>query len=572
MDEPAHDRGRVALAEQPVALGVRPARRRRVEDDRPAHGGLAAQDDVVAAGGDDGGGQPQLRVGLPHPHDAGGDAARPVVDGESRAVADRLELVQLHLEAIGAGERARRHQRVAAAHVAALDAGKVDGDALPRLGPRDRRVVHLHRADADVPARRLEAQPVSLGDRSGPQRPGHDRPDALQREHAVDVEPRREVGAARRGLGRHRRERPAKVVEPCAGDAAHRDDRRAGDELACLLERELERLPVDGVRLRDGDDAAVDAEQAQDREVLVGLRARALRRVDDQQEQVDPRRPCDHRPHEPLVAGDVDERQRRPTRKLEGRVPEVDRDPARALLRQPVGVLPRQRADERRLAVVDVPGGPDRQRHRQVEMRGPPRAEDGAGDLVDLVRRQRARIQQQAAVADDPDDRRVSQPEHRRETLLDRARGARELGQRERAAADPGDGLLDLPADEPGEPLGPLADGVDGLVEHPEHRDLPPRELGVREERERALQRRKRQLVRPQRALQWMPPQPLDEVGAPDDDARLGAAEELVAREADEVGTGGDARRGGGLVAHVEEGARAEVVDERERGSLRDPH
>ena len=386
---------------------------------------------------------------------------------------------QLHLEAIGAGERARRHQRVAAAHVAALDAGKVDGDALPRLGPRDRRVVHLHRADADVPARRLEAQPVSLGDRSGPQRPGHDRPDAPQREHAVDVEPRREVGAALRGLGRHRRERPAKVVEPCAGDAAHRDDRRAGDELACLLERELERLLVDGVRLRDGDDAAVDAEQAQDREVLVGLRARALRRVDDEQEQVDPRRPGDHRPHEPLVAGDVDERQRRPTRKLEGRVPEVDRDAARALLRQPVGVLPRQRADERRLAVVDVPGGADRQRHRQVEMRGPPRADDGAGDLVDLVRRQRARVEQQAAVADDPDDRRVAQPEHRRETLLDRARGARELGQRERAAADPGDGLLDLAADEAREPLGPLADGVDGLVEHPEHRDLPPRELGV---------------------------------------------------------------------------------------------
>ena len=200
-----------------------------------------------------------------------------------------------------------------------------------------------------------------------------------------------------------------------------------------------------------------------------------------------------------------------------------------------------------------------------------PRPEDGAGDLVDLVRRQRARVQQQAAVAHDPDDRRVAQPELGARLLLDRARGARELGQRERAAADPRDGLLDLPADEPREPLGALADGVDGLVEHPEHRDLPPRELGVGEERERPLERRERQLVGAQRALQRMPPQPLDEVGAPDDDARLGAAEKLVAREADEVGAGGDARRGGGLVADVEERARAEVVDERERGSLRDP-
>src|SRR5207248_841307 len=49
--------------------------------------------------------------------------------------------------------------------------------------------------------------------------------------------------------------------------------------------------------------------------------------------------------------------------KLERRVAEVDRDPALALLGQPVGVLAGQRSHEPRLPVVDVAGGADRQRH-----------------------------------------------------------------------------------------------------------------------------------------------------------------------------------------------------------------
>ena len=62
----------------------------------------------------------------------------------------------------------------------------------------------------------------------------------------------------------------------------------------------------------------------------------------------------------------------------------------------------------------------------------------------------------------------------------------------------------------------------------------------------------------------------LDELRAPDDDAGLRAAEQLVAREADEVGAGGEARRGGRLVAQVEQRARAEVVDERQAVPRRD--
>ena len=58
------------------------------------------------------------------------------------------------------------------------------------------------------------------------------------------------------------------------------------------------------------------------------------------------------------------------------------------------------------------------------------------------------------------------------ERLLDGAREARELDERQRAAADAGHRLLDRSVDESGQPLGPLAHGLDGLVDHSEHGDL----------------------------------------------------------------------------------------------------
>ena len=137
----------------------------------------------------------------------------------------------------------------------------------------------------------------------------------------------------------------------------------ARNELLRLDARELERLLVDRVGLRQRDDAVLDPEQAQDREVLVRLRARSLAGVDHEQEEVDAARARDHRADEALVARDVDDREARPVGQLERRVAEVDRDPALVLLGQPVGVLAGQRLDERRLAVVDVTCGADRQRH-----------------------------------------------------------------------------------------------------------------------------------------------------------------------------------------------------------------
>ena len=80
-----------------------------------------------------------------------------------------------------------------------------------------------------------------------------------------------------------------------------------GHELLRLCARELERLVVDEIGLRQRDDAALDAEQPQDREVLVRLRPCALARVDHEQEEVDAGRAGDHRAHEALVPGHVDD-------------------------------------------------------------------------------------------------------------------------------------------------------------------------------------------------------------------------------------------------------------------------
>ena len=64
--------------------------------------------------------------------------------------------------------------------------------------------------------------------------------------------------------------------------------------------------------------------------------------------------------------------------------------------------------------------------------------------------------------------------------------------------------------------------------------------------------------------MQWMPTQPLDEVGASDDDAGLRAAEQLVAAEAHEVGAVVQRHAGSRLVAEVDERAGAEVVEQRQ--------
>ena len=172
------------------------------------------------------------------------------------------------------------------------------------------------------------------------------------------------------------------------------------------------------------------------------------------------------------------------------------------------------------------------------------------------------------------DDRRLAEAQRRRERLLDRAREARRARRaaarrRRRARRSP----RPSPPTSRGEPLRARAHGRRAASrEHAQHRDLAPRALRVEVERERRLERGERQLVGAQRALERVPAQALDEVGAADDDARLRAAEQLVAARSRR----GRAPRGERCRARTarrssgDERAGAEVVDERQPVRARD--
>ena len=79
-----------------------------------------------------------------------------------------------------------------------------------------------------------------------------------------------------------------------------------------LLERQLARLLVHRVHLRERDDAVLDPQQPDDRQVLGRLGPRSFAHVDDEQEEVDPGGAGDHVTNEALVARDVDEESERP--------------------------------------------------------------------------------------------------------------------------------------------------------------------------------------------------------------------------------------------------------------------
>jgi len=109
-------------------------------------------------------------------------------------------------------------------------------------------------------------------------------------------------------------------------------------------------------------DAALDAQELDDGEVLDGLRHDAVVGGHHEQEEVDAGGAGHHGAHEALVAGDVDHADPPAAGQLELGVAELDRDAALALFAQPVGVRAGQPGDERRLAVVDVPRRTERER------------------------------------------------------------------------------------------------------------------------------------------------------------------------------------------------------------------
>ena len=193
---------------------------------------------------------------------------------------------------VGATGAPRLDERVAAADLAQRDAREVQRDALARLCAGHRRVVDLHRAHAHGAPRGLQDERVAHRHRARPQRPGDDRPGAVDRERAVDVQDRRPrvavgVGPAgkRRGGAVQRRARRRRARRRCAPSR-----RRPRPSAGARAARGGRGRGIGAVGLRDRHDAARHAEAGEDRRVLARLRHDAVVGGDDHEEEVDPRR------------------------------------------------------------------------------------------------------------------------------------------------------------------------------------------------------------------------------------------------------------------------------------------
>ena len=166
-----------------------------------------------------------------------------------------------------------------------------------------------------------------------------------------------------------------KRLDPVAVDGRHREDRRPGEGRAAEqppdLGDDLFGPPGAGdIGLGHDRDPVPDLERIEQRQVLDGLGARSVVGRHDQHRGIDLARPDEHVADQPVVPGDVDEVELGAVGQGEVGVADVDGHPAPALLGQPVGVDPGQGPQQRRLAVVDVAGGPDDDGHPA----SPPRA------------------------------------------------------------------------------------------------------------------------------------------------------------------------------------------------------
>ena len=153
-----------------------------------------------------------------------------------------------------------------------------------------------------------------------------------------------------------------------------------------------------------------------------------------------------------------------------------------------------------------------------------------ARHLVDLGLGERAAVEQQLAVADDADDRRLAEAKRLGQLGLERAGEALDLRERQGAAAGAGDRRLDRTAGERASRSARARTTPAGSVSI-RRQGSPRAPARVAIERERGLERGERDLVDPQRAVQRVAAQPLDEVGAADDDARPAGRRAACRRE-----------------------------------------
>ena len=275
------------------------------------------------------------------------------------------EHVERGVELSGRAPPGRGDHDVTAGDLVVTDPVQVERDPVACPDLVDVRPQGLDRTDPGAVGAGLDRNRVVVVEPSARERAGHHRSTALGGEHAVDPQPRSMaigrlggVSAINSSSARRSSSSPLPLSESTATIGAPSRNVSA-DVVGDLEHGDLEPLVVDQIALGHGDHAVPQAEQLEDPEVLLRLWLPALGRRHHEQAGVDPTDAGQHVAQEPHVARHVDEADRRPRRQHRVGEAEVDRQAAALLLLEPVGVGARQGQHQRRLAVVDVPGGGD---------------------------------------------------------------------------------------------------------------------------------------------------------------------------------------------------------------------
>ena len=241
--------------------------------------------------------------------------SRCLVKAHARAVLERLAAaaVEHRVDPPRHGQRCRARQRLAARDVADLDAAEVDRGALAgdRLGAP--RAVHLHAAHLHRAVARQQRQLVV-------QRDAARTPACRSRPCRSPASRTRDRSAAAPAPSTGRAPTCAACAASAARSASSPSPVRADTATPARARGTIPRparappaAPARASRRRPGrfgqhDDAARNAQQPADVEVLARLRHHRFVGRDDQQHAVDAADAGEHGPHEPLVARHVDER------------------------------------------------------------------------------------------------------------------------------------------------------------------------------------------------------------------------------------------------------------------------
>jgi len=274
------------------------------------------------------------------------------------------------IDHVGWCELAGKDERLASGDFSGVDAGEIHSDPGARLSEFFGLAVGLQSADANAARAGLDVQGLADADFAAEEGPRNHGTEALLYESAVDGEAHGAGALDAARVESKAGESGADGLEACSGMGAGGEDcmRVRIEESVCekgsYLVAYFSKLGIrDELGFGYDSETAGDPEQLADGEVFACLRHDALVGSDDEHDGGDASSAGEHVADEECVAGDINETdaKSRALRRdhIEGSEAEVDGDAAAFFFGEAVGVDAGESADERGLAVVDVPGGSD---------------------------------------------------------------------------------------------------------------------------------------------------------------------------------------------------------------------